>query len=314
MKAIHILRKQIQNGFWIERAKSYIHQLRRRILNEKSTTFWTRYNVTLHRSFENPQESLAYFHWRNDQYFDYIQLMPVSGQQGKEILDFGCGPGNDLVGFHVYSNPARLIGVEISPTSLDQAKRRMAIHAANPELVLVEEGDIKLPFPDSSVDYIHSSGVLHHVADPLPILQEFRRILRPLGEARVMVYNYNSLWLHLHVAYLVRIMKRLYSGIPVRDAFGRFTDGEECPLAKVYKPEEWSALANKAGFECTYLGAAMAVREFYDFPMRCSAIMHAKLEEEHRRFLIGLRLDARGLPLYGDTLAGIGGCYYMRPS
>jgi SAM-dependent methyltransferase len=314
MSAIRISGRQTQTGIWMDRAKSYIHRFRRKLLKETSIGFWTRYTVTLNRSFENVDESLAYFHWRNDQYYDYIKLMPVSGQKGKEVLDFGCGPGNDLVGFHVYSNPARLIGVEVSPTALVQAKRRMAVHKANPELILMGEDDIKLPIPDTSVDYIHSSGVLHHVRDPLPVLQEFRRILRPSGEARVMVYNYNSLWLHLHVAYLVRRVEKLYTNIPIREAFGRFTDGEECPFSTCYKAEEWASLANRAGFDCTYLGAAMAVRELDDFPMRCSAIMSSELEEEHRRFLIGLHLDKRGLPLFGDTLAGISGCYKLRPA
>jgi len=314
MKGIRIFDSQTQTAIWIDRAKSYVHRLRCKLLKETSRGFWTRYTVTLHRSFENVEESLAYFHWRNDQYYDYMKLMPVSGQDSKDVLDFGCGPGNDLVGFHEYSNPSRLIGVEVSPTALEQAKRRMALHKAIPELILIGEDDVKLPVDDASVDYIHSSGVLHHVRDPLPILREFRRILRPNGEARVMVYNYFSLWLHLHVAYIVRRVKKLYTNIPIREAFGRFTDGEECPLSTVYKPEEWVVLANKAGFDCTYLGAAMAVREFDDFPMRCSAIMNSDIEEEHRRFLIGLRLDDRGLPLYGDTLAGISGCYNLRRS
>src|SRR5437762_4766557 len=75
--------------------------------------YWTRYNVTLHQHFTSPSESLAYVRWRNDQYFGYIDLMPVDGQEGKTVLDFGCGPGHDLVGFATRSRPARLIGIDV---------------------------------------------------------------------------------------------------------------------------------------------------------------------------------------------------------
>ena len=61
--------------------------------------YWTRYNVTSHERFASAANSLAYLRWRNDQYFGYSELMPVDRQDGKVILDFGCGPGHDLVGF-----------------------------------------------------------------------------------------------------------------------------------------------------------------------------------------------------------------------
>lgn len=238
--------------------------------------------------------------------------MPVDGQDGKVVLDFGCGPGNDLVGFGVYSKPSLLIGADVSPTSLAQAKARLSLHDVTAELVLISETDVALPFDDASVDYIHSSGVIHHTADPVGILREFRRILKPGGEARIMVYNYNSLMLHLHVAYVARIVKGLYSDLPIRDAFGRLTDGEECPLVMVYKPEEFVPLGCSAGLDCSYIGSALAVRELIGLQMRWSAIMHPDLGEEHRRFLLDLRLDGRGLPMYDGTLAGLDGCYSLR--
>src|SRR5687768_14872252 len=70
--------------------------------------YWTSHNVTAHLRFASAQESLDYFHWRNSQYPGYIDLMPMSGFDGRIILDFGCGPGHDLVGFGTYSKPARL--------------------------------------------------------------------------------------------------------------------------------------------------------------------------------------------------------------
>ena len=90
------------------------------------TEYWTQHNVTSHEQYESRQASLEYFHWRNDQYFNYIELMPVHEQDHKNVLDYGCGPGNDLVGFGEYSKPRRLVGVDVSSTSLDQATRLKA--------------------------------------------------------------------------------------------------------------------------------------------------------------------------------------------
>jgi SAM-dependent methyltransferase len=73
--------------------------------------------VTLHHQFKSAEESLAFFHWRNDQYFGYIERMPVAGFDGKAVLDFGCGPGHDVIGFAIYSSPARLVAADISPAS-----------------------------------------------------------------------------------------------------------------------------------------------------------------------------------------------------
>ena len=61
--------------------------------NEDNEAYWTRHNVTLHAAFPTVEASLEYFDWRNDQYPGYIDLMPVQGQDGKVVLDYGCGPG-----------------------------------------------------------------------------------------------------------------------------------------------------------------------------------------------------------------------------
>jgi SAM-dependent methyltransferase len=294
------------------RAKSYFHRIRRWFLSEKSATYWTRYNVTLHRAFRTAEESLAYFQWRNDQYIDYIKHMPVSGLDEKVILDYGCGPGNDLVGFGLFSKPSQLIGVDVSPTSIEEAQKRLTLHKISAKLILITENSKRLPFDDASIDYIHSSGVIHHIGDPKAVLSEFKRILKPDGEVRIMVYNYNSVFLHLNVAFLLRIRRGLYADLPIRDAFGRFTDGEECPVAHVYKSDEFIDICRQAGLQCTYLGAAISVKEMDDLGMRWQAIMNPALEEEHRQFLSRLRFDERGIPMHDGSVAGHDACYSLR--
>src|SRR5947207_1264463 len=96
--------------------------------------YWTAHNVTSHHEFGSIGNSLEYLHWRNDQYFDYIKLMPLDRLDGKTVLDFGCGPGHDLVGFGSFSKPARLVGVDLSSVSLGQASRRVALHGIKTDL------------------------------------------------------------------------------------------------------------------------------------------------------------------------------------
>ena len=75
------------------------------------------------RYFNSDKDSLDHFEWRNTQYPEYINLMPVSGHDNKVVLDYGCGPENDLVGFSEFSNVKELIGADVSKPSLEIAKK-----------------------------------------------------------------------------------------------------------------------------------------------------------------------------------------------
>src|SRR5262245_52427449 len=275
--------------------------------------YWTRYNVTLHHPFNSAEESLAYFRWRNDQYFGYIELMPVCGQDGKVVLDFGCGPSHDLVGFATESRPSRLIAVDVSPSSLAEARARLALHGAPCEFVLADSRSTKLPLETACVDYVHTSGVVHHVPDLIATLRELRRIVRKDGTVRVMVYHHDSVWMHLFVAYMKRLVEGAYQDLTLEEAFSRTTDGEECPIARVYRPREFMSAAEEAGFDAEFIGAAVSLHEAKILPYRFDAIQDRRLPEESRRFLLGLTVDEHGMPRHGAYGAGVDGCYLLRP-
>jgi SAM-dependent methyltransferase len=275
--------------------------------------YWTRTNVTSRHQFSSAEDSLAYFRWRNDNYFGYIELMPVAGQDGKTVLDFGCGPGHDLVGFSSLSKPARLIGMDVSPSSLAEAEARLALHDAACELVLLDPGRPELPLPSGSVDYVHSSGVLHHLPDILATLRELRRVLRPDGMARFMVYNRDSVFVHLYVAYQRCILDGAFPGLSLDEAFRGSTDGPNCPISQAYSPAAFVSLCEHAGFEAEFSGAAVSMLEAKVMPIRFDAIVDRGLGEESRRFLMELTLDPHGMPWYRNHRAGIDGCYLLRP-
>jgi ubiquinone/menaquinone biosynthesis C-methylase UbiE len=240
-------------------------------------------------------------------------LMPVTGQHGKAVLDFGCGPGNDIVGFGAYSAPARLIGIDVSTRSLAEARERLALHDIACELFLHAPESTVLPLDDGAVDYVHCSGVLHHTPDPSALLREFRRVLRPDGAARIMVYNYDSLWVHLYVAYQKQLVEQALPGLDLRAAFAKTTDGPDCPISRVFRPAEFIALAEAAGFSARFLGAAISMHEAALLPKRFDAIADPRLPAESRRFLAALTLDEHGLPMHEGHYAGVDGCYLLSP-
>jgi ubiquinone/menaquinone biosynthesis C-methylase UbiE len=270
--------------------------------------YWTGHNVSQHRVFADRAESLEYFLWRCDQYVGYIDLMPVRGADGLDVLDYGCGPGHDLVGFLEFSKPKSLAGVDVASSSLAEAKERLALHGGeNVRLHRIDPNEARLPFEDRSFDYIHSSGVLHHVPDLQACLREFRRLLKPGGRARVMVYNYDSLWMHLYVAYTLRYRnKTIPPDLPMRQAFSRSTDGPNCPIAHCYTAAEFAAEVGAAGFSCRPVGTAVSLHELDQLQkFHYEACMSPVLEREHRQFLLALTFDERGTPLYQGQPAGI---------
>ncbi len=293
-------------------AKRVLARLRAPWFSSASTDYWTKINVTAHQSFASAEASLDYFHWRNAQYLDYIQLLPVRGWDGKVVLDYGCGPGNDLVGFGHFSKPSRLIGMDVSPTSLQEAMRRLELHGIRAEMMQIRETDPTLPLEDNSIDLVHSSGVVHHTPNPLQILREMKRVLKPGGEAQIMIYNYDSLWVHLYVAYVKQIDEGFYRNAPIRDAFRRTTDGEFCPIANVYSPAEFLAMAKEAGFEGEHIGNSISMHEINLLPRMREAAGCAALAEEHRTFLSKIAYNDRGIPTYGGAVAGIDGCFRLR--
>lgn len=103
-----------------------------------------------------------------------LELVP----QGAAVLEIGTGTGGLLP--ELAARCSKVIGVDHSPAMLEEAQRRLVDGGVNGvELRLGEMSH--LPLPDASVDCVVASMVLHHAADPAPVLAEIRRVLTPGG-------------------------------------------------------------------------------------------------------------------------------------
>jgi SAM-dependent methyltransferase len=278
--------------------------------------YWTEHTVAAKR-FGSAKDSEAFLEWRFDQYPLFREFTGLWGEHDDEvILDYGCGPGNDLTGYALYTRARKIIGFDVSPRALELARGRLALHRIPPERVELIEGSdstVGVPLADASVDFVQSQGVLHHTSEPEAILRELHRVLRPGGRGVIMVYNRQSLWFHLYTAYEKMIVAGAFDGLDVHEAFRRNTDGPECPISRSYIPADFVAMCERAGLEAEFVGGYVSTNEMRALDESWhKAIVDQRLPELHRDFLRSLSFDVAGRPMHEGRHAGIGGTYRLR--
>jgi ubiquinone/menaquinone biosynthesis C-methylase UbiE len=267
--------------------------------------------------YATAQETLDFLKWRSDHFHLSYEFKGFwADHRGKTLLDYGCGPGHDLIGFLVYSKPDKIYGIDVSHRALSLAGHNIGLHNIPPErLELIQTVDLteRIPLPDASVDYVHSCGVLHHTSKPELILSEFYRVLRPAGRGLIMVYNRNSVFFHLSVAYARLILDPQFAGQMADEVFVQSTDGPKCPISRCYESSEFCAMCEAAGFDVEYVGGFVASNELDLWHMHASrALQDHRLVNPHKAFLKELDWDEKGLPMYRGKHAGIGGTYRLQ--
>jgi ubiquinone/menaquinone biosynthesis C-methylase UbiE len=108
---------------------------------------------------------------------------------GKRVLEIGVGMGADYLEW--LKNGAIATGIDLSPKSIEKARTRCESAGHKPDLRVADAE--QLPFPEGSFDVVYSYGVLHHSPDTARCIREARRVLKPGGEARIMLYQHPSL-------------------------------------------------------------------------------------------------------------------------
>jgi SAM-dependent methyltransferase len=277
--------------------------------------FWTEHTVNS-MPFLTQKQSLSYLEWRFAEYPLFREFSGLYGRhEGEVVVDYGCGPGNDVTGFAVHSQARKIIGIDISRTALGLARTRLAMHRVDPqrlELIQIPEASTTVPLPDGSADHLQAQGVLQHASDPPALLREFQRVVRPGGRVMLMVYNADSIWRHLYVAYEKLILAGQFPGLSLDEAFKRSTDGVDCPISRSWSWPAFIALCNDAGFDAEYMGGYLSRNELARVEAsRVRAIADDRLASEHREFLRDLRFDAAGYPMFEGFHAGIGGTYRL---
>ena len=109
--------------------------------------------------------------------------------RGLKVLEVGVGMGADYVEW--LKAGAHATGVDLSLASIENARLRCEAAGFNPDLRPADAEH--LPFSDGSFDIVYSYGVMHHSPDPQQCVREALRVLKPGGQARIMIYHHRSL-------------------------------------------------------------------------------------------------------------------------
>ncbi|MGI8526925.1 MAG: class I SAM-dependent methyltransferase [Pseudolabrys sp.] len=159
-----------------------------------------------------------------------------SSAAGLKVLDVGCGNGYVLA--HYARNGAEVCGVDITPTAVRLSQRRFELAGLNGRFDMIDGQ--RLPHPDATFDIVCSMGVLHHISNPAPLVDEIHRVLKPGGQLIAMLYHRHS-WKNLVLLRLLRYLHPVYRGKTQQQALN-MNDGVDCPLALVYSRREAARL------------------------------------------------------------------------
>lgn len=131
-----------------------------------------------------------------DQYrfekLDYLpHLVNFAAYKGRNLLEVGCGVGIDLVRFA--RGGAKVTGIDISKSAIELAHKSFEQHGLQADLRWMNGECMK--FSENTFDVVYAHGVLQYTAETEKMIREVHRVLKPGGEAIMMVYNKNS-WLN----------------------------------------------------------------------------------------------------------------------
>jgi SAM-dependent methyltransferase len=167
--------------------------------------------------------------------FDFLIDFDALGT--KDVLEIGVGTGSHAQLLAAHSKT--FTGIDLTGFAVKSTSERMRCFELNARILRMDAEQME--FDDNSFDFIWTWGVIHHSSNTRRILEEMHRVLKPEGEAIVMVYH-RGLWNYYFVGSLLSVAEGgIFKGRPLHETMQKFTDGA---IARYYSIPEWRHLVS----------------------------------------------------------------------
>lgn len=163
-------------------------------------------------------------------------LMDLASLKGKRVVEIGCG-----MGYHselLARAGADLVAIDISPTSVEATRRRLAVRGLTARVEQCDAERIDDLFEAGTVDLVWSWGVIHHSANTARIMRKIAGLLTPRGKAKIMVYHLGGMSAYYTI--VRRYLLGFWRGGQLDDMLNRDADGF---TARFYTREAFTDLA-----------------------------------------------------------------------
>lgn len=222
-----------------------------------------------------------------------FSMLEASGWslKNRSLLDVGAGQGGAVL--EALYRDSDAFGIEPGSEFRTLAKMRLGDAGFDPERVVDAPGE-RLPFPDNRFDYTISLQVLEHVRDPLPVIEEMYRVLKPGGQCYISCENYLSFReQHYRIPWLPMLPKSI--GAHYLRLIGRDPDFLKNYVFYSTYPQIWR-LAKQVGFQNITYEPMLAKADKADLIrrdwMRTAGRIVRFLPRKQRRALVQVLLHA----------------------
>ncbi len=138
--------------------------------------------------------------------FSYLKEIKRNHGGTPTLLDIGCGSG--MITKEVAALGYAVKGIDFSATAVEKA-RSVGVDA---EVVDLDDG---IPGPDGTYDVVLAGDIIEHVFDPISVIKEASRVVKPGGHLLVTIPNDVSVMVRLKTLFGISYQEVMYrrSGI-----------------------------------------------------------------------------------------------------
>lgn len=189
----------------------------------------------------------------------FDNLIDFGALKNKKLLEIGVGMGShaQLLAEHA----ASYTGIDITEYAVKATSERLKLFSLRGEVFQMDAE--KMAFPDATFDTIWSWGVIHHSSNTQKIMNEMHRVLKPGGEAIIMVYH-RGWWNYYFLGGLIHGIIRggFFRRGSLHKVVQSVTDGA---LARYYSARSWRLMVGEL-FRVDYIIIKGSKPEVFPIP------------------------------------------------